>query len=98
MKEGTLMLFRVLVAGFIAFAAACSQAPSPPNPFPDDMRAQFMDEDCSAGGEFCTCSWDRITREFTADEWEEARAKLEVTGHPDPRIVIISSQCREETR
>ena len=91
------MSIRVLAVVAGCFAAACSQALPPPNPFPEDARAQFMSEDCPGGGEFCACSWDRITREFTAEEWTQAREDLETTGRPDPRIVIISSQCREQT-
>ncbi len=91
------MHMRLLIVSISAVVGACSAAPAP-NPFPENVRAQFMAQDCPGGGEFCECSWDRITREFTADEWATARANLEATGHPDPRIVIISSQCRDATR
>jgi hypothetical protein len=92
------MSIRVLavIAGLVA--AACSQAAPTANLFPEEARTHFMEQDCPGGGAFCDCSWDRITREFTADEWAAARASLEATGRPDPRIVIISSQCRDQTR
>jgi hypothetical protein len=92
------MIRSALITGLGLMLLACAPSLPAPNPFPDEARSQFMQQDCPGGGAFCDCSWDRITREFTADEWAEARANLEATGHPDPRIVVISSQCRESTR
>jgi hypothetical protein len=91
------MLLRVLTVGLFAALGACSEPEKPVNPFPEQDRASFMAV-CSADAAFCTCSWDKITREFTAEEWASAKATLDTTGHPDPRIVVISSHCREESR
>jgi hypothetical protein len=76
-------------------AAACGSEP-PPNPFPAEAQSAFL-QVCSGGEAYCACSWDKITRQFTAEDWEEAQAALVATGHPDPRIVVIANACREVT-
>lgn len=88
------MRYAALLVGFLS-AAACSQEP-PPNPFPAEARTAFFGV-CSGGEAYCGCSWDKITRHFTAEEWAEAQAALDATGRPDPRIVVIANACREET-
>lgn len=79
----------------LLWSVACSSAP-PPNPFPPEAQTAFIAA-CRGGEAFCACSWDKITRRFTAEEWSEALAHLEAMGAPDPRIVTISHTCREET-
>lgn len=88
------MRYAALALGILG-AAACSSEPAP-NPFPPAAQTAFY-EVCSGGEAYCGCSWDKITRHFTAEEWAAAQATLDATGHPDPRIVVIANACREET-
>ncbi len=78
---------------FFAFAglmllAACG-APAP-NPYPEAARADFP---CTADAELCACTWDKIIRAMTNEEYQAAVSRFRETGRMDPRVTRARTQC-----
>jgi hypothetical protein len=83
--------------GLIALSGAlltlgCGQAA--PNPYPDSARMRF-DASCPANSARCRCTWDRITRTMTHEEYEAALARFRESGLMDPRVTRARTQCLE---
>lgn len=83
--------------GFIALgaailAAACGE--SAPNPYPDSARTHF-EASCPSTSAVCTCTWDRITRAVTYEDYEAAITRFRDTGLMDPRLTRARTQCIE---
>ncbi|MEJ0060705.1 MAG: hypothetical protein WDM79_14510 [Terricaulis sp.] len=83
--------FTVLLMGFAL--AACGEAA--PNEFPAQAQAEFHSQ-CPADNPVCTCTWDRITRAVTYEEYEAAMATFRAEGTMDTRITHASVKCREQ--
>lgn len=78
---------RVLLA--ILALAACERAP---NPYPERAAAAFH-RTCPVSDPVCACTWDRITRAMTAEDYERALARFRSEGLMDPRITQARTAC-----
>jgi hypothetical protein len=87
---------RALIAlGLAAVLAACGE--SAPNPYPEAARARF-EVSCPSDSAVCVCTWDRITRAVTYEEYEAALADFRERGVMDTRITRARTKCIEENR
>jgi hypothetical protein len=85
--------------GFIALCglalAACGE--SAPNPYPESARVQF-EASCPSESAVCVCTWDRLTRTMTHEEYDAALARFHETGLMEPRVTRARTQCIERHR
>ena len=75
--------------------AACGERA--PNPYPQSAQARFS-MSCPPASAVCTCTWDKITRTLTYEEYEAALARFRESGLMDPRITRARTQCLERHR
>ncbi len=80
-----------LLAGAVALTA-CGQ--SAPNPYPEAARTRF-EASCPPDSAVCVCTWDKITRAMTYEEYEAALARFRETGNMEPRVTRARTQCIE---
>jgi predicted small lipoprotein YifL len=87
---------RALLAliGLVALAA-CGERP--PNEFPQSAHERF-NMSCPPESAACVCTWDKIIRTVTYQEYEAALARFRETGLMDPRITRAKTQCLERHR
>jgi hypothetical protein len=83
-------LLFVLLMGAAAVQSAC--APAPAHDYPDNVRAQFA-QSCPLEDAVCACSWEKITRTMTAEEFEAATERYQVEGLVDPRLTKARTAC-----
>ena len=76
--------------------AACGQEPAP-NPYPESALARF-EASCPSESAVCTCTWDKLTRALTYEEYETALAAFRETGLMDTRVTRARTQCLERHR
>jgi hypothetical protein len=88
MRKGLIALVAIVAAG-------CAEAA--PNPFPDGAKARF-DASCPSDNPVCQCTWDKLTRTLTYDEYEAAMARFREEGLMDPRITRARGSCIERHR
>jgi len=81
-----------LVALGAMLLAACGERA--PNVYPESARAHF-ESSCPRESEVCVCTWDRVTRTLTYEEYEAALERFRETGLMDPRITRARTQCLE---
>jgi len=86
------MHWRLIVVSAALLAAGCGQRA--PNPYPESARMQF-EASCPADSGLCTCTWDRITRTMTHEEYEAALARYREDGLMEPKITRARTQCLE---
>lgn len=86
MRRGALVLIVVLLA------AACGERA--PHPYPESAQARF-EASCPSESAVCRCTWDKLTRTLTYDEYEAALERFRVTGNMDPRVTRARTQCLE---
>lgn len=84
-----------LVALWAVLLAACGQ--SAPNPYPEAAQARF-EASCPAESAVCRCTWDRLTRSLTYEEYEAALERFRETGLMEPRVTRARTQCIERHR
>lgn len=84
-----------LVALGAVLLAACGQ--SAPNPYPESALARF-EASCPAESAVCRCTWDRLTRSLTYEEYEAALERFRETGLMEPRVTRARTQCIERHR
>lgn len=82
-------LLIVLVA--LALAACGERAP---NPYPAEAKAHF-DTTCPPESEVCACTWERVTRAMTYEEYQAALARMREQGLMDPRVTRARGWCLE---
>jgi hypothetical protein len=75
-----------------ALLAACGEGA--PNPYPDSARARF-EASCPSESAVCRCTWDKLTRTMTYEEYEAALERFRVTGNMDVRVTRARTQCLE---
>ena len=76
--------------------AACGSEPAP-NPYPQSAQERF-EVSCPSDSAVCVCTWDKITRSITYEEYEAALSRFRETGLMDPRITRARTQCLERHR
>jgi len=74
---------------------ACGQAA--PHPYPESARMSF-EASCPPNSAVCACTWDRITRTMTHEEYEAALERFREDGLMEPRITRARTQCLERHR
>jgi hypothetical protein len=65
-----------------------------PHQYPASARAQFS-ATCPASDPVCVCTWDKITREMTYEEYQEAVARFRSQGLMDHHITHARTVCVE---
>ena len=75
--------------------AACGERA--PNVYPQSAHERF-NMSCPPESAACVCTWDRITRTVTYEEYEAALSRFRETGLMDPRITRAKTQCLERHR
>jgi hypothetical protein len=83
----------LIALGGAALLAACGQ--NEPNHYPEAARARF-EVSCPSESAVCTCTWDRLTRVLTYEEYEAALARFRETGNMDPRVTRARAKCIEQ--
>jgi hypothetical protein len=79
----------------VSVLAACGERA--PNPYPQSAQARF-EASCPRDSAVCACTWDRITRTLTHEEYEAALARFRETGLMEPRVTRARTQCIERHR
>ena len=72
---------------------ACGQGA--PHEFPASAHAQFS-ASCPSSDPVCACTWDKITREMTYDEYQAAVATFRREGLMDHHITHARTVCVEQ--
>ncbi|MEZ5956672.1 MAG: hypothetical protein R3C27_05605 [Hyphomonadaceae bacterium] len=86
---------RSAIAALIgAIALVACGGESPPNPYPQSAHDRFS-MSCPPESAVCVCTWDKITRTVTYEEYEAALARFRETGQMEPRITRARTQCIE---
>lgn len=85
----------LIVLAMAGTLAACGGAA--PNPYPDSARARF-EASCPSDSAVCTCTWDKLTRTLTYEEYEAALSRFRASGLMDPRVTRARTQCLERHR
>jgi hypothetical protein len=82
--------------GLIALGAvlltACAEAA--PNAYPESARAQFHAQ-CPSENAVCSCTWDKLTRTLTYEEYTTALNTFRETGLMEPRVTRARTYCTE---
>jgi hypothetical protein len=76
-----------------ALLGACGEGA--PHDFPSSARAQFG-ATCPASDPVCACTWDKITREMTYEQYQEAVARFRREGLMDHHITHARTLCVEQ--
>lgn len=82
----------VLALCGMALLAGCGERA--PNPYPASAQARF-EVSCPSESAVCVCTWDKITRAMTFEEYESALAQFRETGQMETRITRARTQCLE---
>lgn len=82
----------ILVLGAMLLAACGEPAP---NAYPAEARAHF-DTTCPPDSEVCACTWDKITRTMTHEEYQAALTRMRERGNMEPRITRARGACLEQ--
>ncbi len=86
------MSVRWLAGLALVALAACGQGA--PHEYPEAARTQF-ERSCPPESEVCSCTWDRITRALTYEEYEAAVERMRTEGLMDPRVTSARTWCLE---
>lgn len=80
---------------FALAAIALSACGGPaPHDYPAAAKAQF-EASCPPASAVCTCTWDRLTRTLTYEEYQGALARFREEGLMDPRVSRARTHCLE---
>ena len=83
----------LLIALAALALAACGQGA--PNAYPQEAKTHF-ESTCPPESEVCVCTWARITRAMTYDEYQAALARMLEQGLMDPRVTRARGACLEQ--
>ena len=81
----------------VAALALTACGPGAPNPYPEAARASF-EQSCPPESAVCACTWDRITRALTYEEYEATLETFRTDGRMDPRVTRVRTTCLERER
>ena len=88
---------RLAIAAIVGALMLASCSEHAPNPYPQSALERFS-MSCPPESAVCTCTWDKITRTLTYEEYEAALARFRETGLMEPRITSARTQCLERHR
>lgn len=80
------------LCGAILLAACGARAP---NPYPESARARF-EQSCPPESQVCACTWDKLTRTLTYEEYDAALTRFRTEGLMDPRVTRARTNCLEK--
>lgn len=80
----------------LSMLAACSGEHAP-YPYPQSAHERFA-MSCPEDSAVCRCTWDKITRTVTYEDYEAALARFRETGLMEPSITRARTQCIEHNR
>ena len=83
---------RGLIALVAIVATGCGQPA--PNVYPESAHARF-EASCPSDQPVCACTWDKLTRSMTYEEYEAALARFREEGLMDPRVTRARGACVE---
>ncbi len=86
------MRLSLIAIAAAALLASCGQ--SAPNPYPEAARARF-EASCPSESAVCRCTWDKLTRTMTYEEYEAALQRFRETGRMEPAVTRARTQCIE---
>lgn len=79
----------LVFAGALSLAG-CGQGA--PHEYPAAAKARF-EQSCPPDSDVCRCTWDRLTRTVTYEEYDAALERFRTEGLMDPRITRARSHC-----
>lgn len=82
---------------FVSLALALAACEGAPNEFPARAQASFH-RTCPASDPVCACTWDKITRGMTAEQYAEALARFQSEGLMDPAITHARTACLDRAK
>ncbi len=80
------------MAAFLASVVTAACAASEPNPYPASAQAEY-NRTCPAEDAVCACTWDKITRAMTYEQYDAAVERFRVEGLMDPAITRARGAC-----
>ena len=83
--------FAILSGAIVLMACG----PNAPHEYPASAQTQFS-ATCPASDPVCACTWDRITREMTYEDYQAAVARFRREGLMDHRITHARATCVEQ--
>ena len=86
--------FLALIAGGLLSTALVACGHSEANPYPQAAQREFF-RSCPAENAVCTCTWDKLTRDLTYDEYQVALEHFRETGRMDPKVTHARTVCTE---
>jgi hypothetical protein len=90
---------RSIIAPFFSIAAltlaGCGQSAA--HDYPASARARF-EQSCPASDPVCACTWERITRTLSHEEYQAALERYRLEGLMDPRVTRARTACIERHR
>ena len=84
MKMFGAMLFAIALTGCATRA-----------PYPEGARVQF-EASCPSESALCACSWDKLTRTMTYEEYQAAMVRWREQGIMDSRVMRVRADCVEQ--
>ncbi len=88
------LLLLALLAPLLTLLAACQPEP---HEFPARSAAAFH-RTCPEGDPVCDCTWDKITRAMTSEDYNAALARFRREGLMDPRLTHARTECLDRAR
>lgn len=85
---------RTRILSFIAVLALSACGGGAPNEYPAEARSHF-EASCPPESAVCACTWDKLTRTLTYEEYEAALTRFRDEGLMDPRVTRARTQCLE---
>lgn len=90
MRRGLIALSCAMIGAFALAGCGAGE----PNEYPADARTQF-ESSCPLQDEMCACTWDRLTRTLSYNEYDAALERFAREGLMDPRVTRARSYCLE---
>jgi hypothetical protein len=88
---------RMRILSFMSLIALSACGAGAPNPYPAEAQAHF-ESSCPPASAVCACTWDKLTRTLTYEEYDAALTRFREEGLMDPRVTRARTQCLERHR
>lgn len=83
-----------LIAALTLAAPIGACGHSEPQPYPAPAQAEFF-RSCPQENAVCACTWDRITRDMSYEEYQAAMERFRETGRMEPTLTHARTICTE---
>lgn len=84
-----------LIASGILSAALVACGHNEPYPYPASAQQQFH-RSCPADNAVCACTWDKLTRSMSYEEYQTALERFRDTGLMEPKVTRARTTCTEQ--